>query len=191
MSHDINDDLFDWNDVKAKYDWSSILIGNGFSQNIWKKFGYESLYNDAFHTSGAHFSRKDIALFEGLKTKNFETVLSAISISMVVAKSLEEKWDYIEEREKSIRAALIQAVRDVHVPWKSVHTSVLEPVRKELSRYSSIFTTNYDLLIYWSIMLKPDDFRDYFWAEGFDIANTKIRGKKTKTPLSSRWVASI
>ena len=182
MVRKIDSDLFDWNDIKTKYNRSSILIGNGFSQNIWRGFKYKSLFEKVRHDPMGRFTAQDLAVFNGLRTRNFEAVLSALTTSKAVAKSLGESCANIEERQHNIRNALILAVRNAHIPWKFLYPEILERIGNELLRYPSIFTTNYDLLIYWSIMCQPDGFRDYFWNEEFNIANTEI-WKKEKSKV--------
>jgi hypothetical protein len=40
-------------------------------------------------------------------------------------------------------------------------------MRNELLRIQTVYSTNYDLLIYWSVMTDhPADFRDFFWGPG-------------------------
>lgn len=177
---ELDDNLANWDELKETCDWSGILIGNGFSQNIWKGFGYKSLFETASNGEGAQLSAQDIALFDRLETRNFEIVLSALSTSKAVAKALEQGQALLVERETSIREALIKAVHAVHVPWLNMDDNTLNHVSGALADYASVYCTNYDLLTYWSIMKDPGSFRDYFWSEEFDVTNTEIWGKKTK-----------
>lgn len=180
MTNGLDDYLEDWADLKSQEDWSGLLIGNGFSQNLWQRFGYASLFETASQGDGAQLSAADIALFDRLETRNFEVVLSALATSQIVSAALEQPLAPFSEREESIREALIRAVHSVHVPWHSVPDAHLEHIVSEISRYSSIYCTNYDFMLYWSIMRDPTAFRDYFWSERFDITNTEVWGKKTK-----------
>lgn len=180
MADDLDDNLADWAQLRSEQDWSGLLVGNGFSQNIWRKFGYQSLFETASQDNGAHLEASDISLFDQLGTRNFEMVLSALATSRSVSAALGQPYDQFQERENSIRDALIRAVHAVHIPWNAVPNETLDRLSAELSRYASIYSTNYDLLIYWSIMRDPDSFRDYFWGRQFDIANTEIWGKRTK-----------
>lgn len=180
MTDGLDNNLRDWNELATDDDWSGLLVGNGFSQNIWRGFGYDSLFETASQEDGAHLVAADVSLFDRLETRNFEVVLSALATSKVVALALEEPHVHFEARENSIRAALIRAVHGVHVPWQSVPDATLDRVSGELAKYVAVYCTNYDLLVYWSMMRDPDAFRDYFWAEQFDIADTEIWGKKSK-----------
>jgi len=177
---ELDDNIGTWAEIKDECDWSGLLLGNGFSQNIWTSFGYSSLFETASTGAGATLSADDIALFDRFGTKNFEWVLSALATSKAVLHALGQAHDLIDERENSIREALIQAVHAVHIPWLSIEDEKLDRVAAELATYASIYSTNYDLLLYWSLMRAPGQFRDYFWAREFDVSNTEIWGKTTK-----------
>lgn len=103
-----------------------------------------------------------------------------MATSKAVLHALGQAHELIDQRENSIRAALIQAVHAVHIPWLSIEDAKLERVAAELAKYASIYSTNYDLLLYWALMRAPGQFRDYFWAKEFDVSNTEIWGKTTK-----------
>jgi len=86
--------------------------------------------------------------------------------------------DLIEERYKSIKRTLIETGRNFHIPWKSIPNHVLEDVRNELKEYDRVYSTNYDLIIYWAIMHQNlGGFKDYFFDETFDLGNTEIWGR--------------
>lgn len=180
MTDGLDDKLEKWDTLANQHDWSGLLIGNGFSQNIWQKFGYTSLFEEAASADPGSLTAADISLFEKLQTQNFEQVLSALSTAKSVASALGEDFTEIAAREHSIRAALIHAVHSVHIPWASLSEFILDKVCKELSNFASIYCTNYDLIPYWSIMRDQSAFRDYLWSNFFDIADTEIWGKKSK-----------
>jgi hypothetical protein len=70
-------------------------------------------------------------------------------------------------------------VRSVHLERGEVPDSSLEAIRDELSTYGVIFTTSYDLLVYWAIGFEEEygDFCDCFWGakHGFDAHDTHVR----------------
>lgn len=66
------------------------------------------------------------------------------------------------------------------MPWARVPGASLEKIRSALLDYKSVYSTNYDLIIYWAIMHEDKGgFKDFFWAEYFDLANTQLSGKPT------------
>ncbi len=87
-NHNVDALLSSWSDIAEKKQWSGLLLGNGASQAIWKKFGYESLYKVASSCIDEPLTNNDLRIFEGLKTENFETVLTALRTTEIVCKSL-------------------------------------------------------------------------------------------------------
>jgi hypothetical protein len=174
----LDEKLHDWGDLDEAETWRSLLVGNGLSQNLWAGFGYDSLFDLACARDGAHLDGADRALFDQLRTRNFETVLGALSTSKIVATTLEQSNIYLGEREASIRNALVRAVQSAHVPWTSVPNSHLDIINKHISKFTSIYSTNYDLVIYWAIMRDQNRFRDFFFnsSGAFNIEDTEIRG---------------
>lgn len=55
------------------------------------------------------------------------------------------------KRYRSIQRALGHAIREVHVNRSGISDRTLETIRKELIRYQWIFTTSYDLIVYWAM----------------------------------------
>ena len=119
-------------------------------------------------------SDSDIKLFEILDTTNFEHVLSYLLIGKIINSALGMDTQLIEDRYISIQRGLIQAVNAVHIPWRNLPNSILQRIQDELLRYSYVYSTNYDLLIYWAMMHNENGFKDYFWDVEFDIGNTDI-----------------
>lgn len=88
-------------------------------------------------------------------------------------------FEDVRDRYLSVRSALFEAVRRVHVPWDLLPETTFTKIGRELRRYDIIFSTNYDLLVYWSIMFAAAaNIRDYFWNPdlSFDPTNTEVRG---------------
>lgn len=141
-----------------------------------------SLYDKASSADVLHpLSDADRSLFTSMNTTNFERILGALSIAEAVNKALGLEWNLVRQRYKSIQRALAEAVRAVHVPWHLVSDKVLDTIRSELLNYRLVYSTNYDLLLYWAVMRnEAKGFKDYFWAgERFDITNTKVWEKST------------
>ena len=173
--------LEDWSDIQDEFVDSGLLIGNGASCTVWDRFKYPSLYEKAQSNNIEHqLSSEDITIFEAMDTIDFERVLAALWTTETVCKALQQDFQLVRERYGSIQRALIEAIHDVHIPWPSVSEEVLTKIHTALLPYQSIYSTNYDLLIYWSIMSENTPrFKDYFWSNPgyFDIKDTKIFGE--------------
>jgi hypothetical protein len=110
----------------------------------------------------------------------FEHVLAAIATARRVTIALGLDLPLLFERYTSIQNALVEAVKTTHVPWAHVPGATLEAIRSELLNYRFVYSTNYDLLIYWAMMHETQrGFKDFFWSSYFDLADTKLWGKPT------------
>lgn len=119
-----------------------LLLGNGFSIAAHAPFAYSSLFEIAVSTDP---TLKPI--FERAKTKNFELVIAKTSDLDLKAR---------------VRSALVQAVTDAHPKsslWLSNEqkASCAEFLRDFVGLERGdlrgrIYTTNYDLLLYWVVV---------------------------------------
>jgi hypothetical protein len=106
-------------------------------------------------------------------------VLDTLRIGEVACKAVGHDFEDVRDRYLSVRSALFEAVRRVHVPWDSVPEATFQTIGQELRNYNIIFSTNYDLLVYWSIIFAAAaNIRDYFWNSdlSFDSTNTEVHG---------------
>lgn len=171
-----------WKDVRDPDIWDGILIGNGASMNVWSDFAYKSLYEVAkSNRIDDPLTADDEKVFKKFDTINFELVLGALRTARMVnhahgVSTAEAKTTY-----ENVRRALIQAVHAVHVPWDSIPDANLERIGRHLSRYSHVFSVNYDLIIYWSMMawLHKHQFKDFFFGKPFDLGDTDVTANST------------
>jgi hypothetical protein len=171
-------DLPRWAEVAGYADWTGLLVGNGGSVAIWPPFAYGSLYEIATSEHVDHpLTDSDRELFGALRTENFEQVLASLKIAGLVADALGEDTTALEERYESVQRALFEAVHGVHVPWVEVAEEIIPRIHEILREYRVVFSTNYDLVLYWASMDNGGaGFLDYFWGAGnsFDTFDTEI-----------------
>jgi hypothetical protein len=166
----------------------NLLLGNGFSLGLHGGFQYGSLKQQA--EAAALIGDEERGLFAALGTVDFEKVLSRLVEAQVVndAHHLEDKG-VLRESYLLIRDALIKVVSRTHPLRKDIPSARLVRYRQELRRFRRIFTTNYDLLLYW-IAAQEDaggeslrGFLDFFWNAGntFDAKKVDVlaMGKPT------------
>lgn len=169
--------IIDWDKIK-QYRFESLLIGNGFSIGISDRFKYESLLDqiDLFDITIYPMAR-DLFREDKVNTHNFEEILRVIYHASLVNFY---NQDAIKQLYFNVQKSLIEAVNQSHVAFSDVP---IEAVANEFQKYRSIFTTNYDLIPYWSLMgaLSFHGFCDYFWSSGceFDLSDTDIWDSKT------------
>jgi hypothetical protein len=138
--------LSSWAEIEGELENAVLLLGNGLSINVWPRFGYRSL---ADHAKVDGLTSEDLALFDG--RSNFERVLADLNTAIRVSEAVKMDATPLYERYRSIQRALGHAIREVHVGMSGVPDTTLRAIRKELIRYEWIFTTSYDLIIYWAM----------------------------------------
>ncbi len=155
-----------------------MLLGNGASMAVWRRFAYSSLFSVAQsdHVESP-LGCAELATFDALKTENFEVVLYGLRTTTAVNRALRvEDQGSPEEAYGAVRRALIDAVRWVHP--QRLNDEIRSEVREELRHYEWVYSTNYDLIVYWSMMLESEGegFVDYFWTPDgvFDPTNTEV-----------------
>lgn len=179
--------IHEWPLLKERLDPKVLLLGNGASRAVWPRFEYGSLFEIAQTRIEQPLEKHDIDLFDLLSTKNFEVVLAAL----LSASRVDRAFDFHDQAEaldasyERIQTALGRAVREVHIPWNTVRTSVLEHVNRELREYQAVYSTNYDLLLYWAIMTNPTKIVDFFWnsataSKYFDRENVDVWASATQ-----------
>ncbi|HTZ87462.1 MAG TPA: DUF4917 family protein [Solirubrobacteraceae bacterium] len=132
--------------MAPQFDESVLLLGNGLSINVWPQFDYGSLFD---HAQQGGLTSVDLTLFDG--DTNFETVLAGLNTAIRVNDTLGIETAPVYERYRGIQQALGRVIREVHVTRGAVPDRVLEAIRAELAQYEWIFTTSYDLLLYWAM----------------------------------------
>ncbi len=183
-----NSDLLSWDDIRAAEDvrWRGLLLGNGSSIAVADSFAYPSLYDVACSERIANpLGTTSRRLFQDFGTRNFEFVLASLKLAGRVNAAAEIDAPVLSELYREVQVGLFESVASVHVEWDRVAPRTLGELRRELLRYKRIYSSNYDLLIYWAMLREgdPSDFRDFFWGAGnsFDPADVGIVGDPTLT----------
>lgn len=173
--HPIDDSLATWAELNEHYDgWAGLLLGNGLSRTVWEDFGYPLLYAKAPQDGEEGLTDLDRRLFEALDTENFERVLAELAAAIRMAEALGENPALYLERYRSIQLALGMAVQAVHAGYYDVKDA-LKPIGRVLQEQTYVFTTSYDLIVYWAMgAVGYDHLCDCFWdGECFDPADSE------------------
>lgn len=155
--------LHDWGDIADEEDWQVLLLGNGLSRNVWKPFGYRALFDRAAKEA---LTDEERALFGG--ETNFERVLGELSTAIRAAEILGVSPRRFYRSYGRIQRALGQAVRRVHLTRTQAPDETLAVIREVMESFEWIFTTSYDLLIYWAMGYDGGytPFKDHFRYAG-------------------------
>jgi hypothetical protein len=134
-----------------------LLIGNGFSIAYDPKiFSYNALSNFVKNTNNELL----LKIFEAVKTKNFESIMQQLQISIEIIKALDKNSPLVLEIEKAsnvLKESLIEAVKELHPEHvfkisEEESKCCSEFLQKYLSQDGLVFSSNYDLLLYWVIL---------------------------------------
>jgi hypothetical protein len=132
-----------------------LLLGNGFSISARESFAYPSLFRRA-----GPLSDPVASLFSDLETEDFERVLDVLKRRLECTVEPTADHDDSRRQESEVRAAFIQAVQRVHPDNAAMMgrdecercITFLEHFvgrQRTLRQLGRIYTTNYDLLLYW------------------------------------------
>jgi Domain of unknown function (DUF4917) len=135
-----------WGDVEEAFGEAALLIGNGLSINVWPQFEYETLFVRA---TNCGLTDDDRTLFDG--RSNFEMTLADLNTAIRVNETVGMDAAPVYRHYRNIQLALGKAIREVHVKRSDVPDEILMAIREELLRYEWIFTTSYDLIVYWAM----------------------------------------
>lgn len=148
---------------------AALLLGNGSSMALHEKFNFPSLLDAA---KRARKLGKAEAVFEKLRTSDFEFVLRVCWHAYVVNEALGNPSSEIQNTYELVRDALIGAVRQVHCLPSEIQDALLA-VGKFASSFSKIITLNYDLTMYWAMLLYNTEQKANYFKDAFiKLGNT-------------------
>jgi hypothetical protein len=135
----------------------TLLLGNGFSIQY---FSYKTLLEKADLKEDDPLR----ALFRSLETTDFEAVIKALEDASVVEAAYgngQRSVEFDSDADR-LRKALVQTVRATHPPYRDDIRNEIPSCIQFLKLFDSVFTLNYDLLLYWVILEETELFRDGF-----------------------------
>ncbi|KTD54923.1 hypothetical protein Lsai_2515 [Legionella sainthelensi] len=160
-----------WNEICSKYKDASLILGNGASIAFDAIFDYQSLYEVANQTN--LIEGKLLNLFEKFNTENFELVLYRLWQAKEVLNVLDISTEFLDDNYSLCREALISTVHKAHIKYDNendVFIKKLNQAYKFLMNFKTVFSLNYDLILYWIIAKGNTDsdkkgniFKDCFW----------------------------
>ena len=154
-----------------------LLLGNGFSRACRNDiFAYDALFNRANFLRLSPPAQK---AFEALGTTDFEVVMSALRNAAILVSlygsEVAPLRRQLEQDAEALKEVLVSAIADSHPARPGdIPLAGYRAARTFLSNFDSIYTVNYDLLLYWALMqdeLPPPD------LQGDDGFRTPESGK--------------
>lgn len=145
---------------RTKGEGRALLIGNGFSAPHFN-------YTNILEKSGLEQNGPIFNLFKNLNTVDFEMVVRSLEEAAVVGRSYDnnDHADKLERDAQKIREALVVAVKTIHPEYREEIKHQLGNASGFLYHFNSVFSLNYDLLLYW-VMLEFSFYNDGFGRGG-------------------------
>ncbi len=147
-----------------------LLLGNGFSISCKPDvFVYGKLFDQA-DFSTLSLSAKQA--FESLKTQDFEKVIKALRDSASVLTNYpsitSSTINQLKDDADGLGELLVQTIASSHPEWPGeISDTEYAAVASFIKHFGSIYTLNYDLLLYWSQMHSVSPFATSTHDDGF------------------------
>lgn len=146
-----------------------LLLGNGFSIALKPKiFSYSSLYDRANFSDVKYAT----AIFEALATRDFEQVIQVLVAASKLLKAYPGApaplVKQLESDSGKLKNILVSAIAENHPdrPY-DVLPEQYAACREFLYEFNHVYTLNYDVLLYWSLMQDKVDELDLLPDDGF------------------------
>lgn len=137
-----------------------LLLGNGFSMAYDSEiFSYNALHDFIQQVDNELLSK----LFDIVKTKNFELIMQQLDNFEALIHAFgtdEELRIKVKAASEALKESLLEAIKSLHpehvftIPQHK-NDACASFLNRFLSTTGHIFTTNYDLLLYWVLMRNP------------------------------------
>lgn len=155
--------IFNWEEISNEFT-DGLVLGNGASIAFDPRFRYSSLLGSAEESGLVSSDVRKV--FEHLRTTDFELVLRMLWHSNMINDALEIAYDRTKEAYISVRSALIEIVREIHVTHEEVEDNLLL-ASQFMQQFSTVVSLSYDVLVYWAILIGNDStvthrFKDCF-----------------------------
>ena len=158
----------------------NLLLGNGFSTSYDGNISYEKIHRVIAKYIEINNDEILSAFFEVVKSKNIENILYQMNIFYELYNKFEGVSNFSENvihATKTLKEFFIETVNDLQLSnVNDVNTDKSEYIYKTFlsfflkfeNRDYKIFSTNYDLLLYWILMINKKRSTIAPFCDGFD-----------------------
>ena len=158
-----------WDWIKNQYNNCPLLLGNGFSLNFSERLLYRNLYENYIQDCPDEIT----SLFKEFDSTNFEIILEHLESTERVCKAIGIAQKRITRNKELIKQGLIDSINRIHPTPDEIHLAQIKRVAEQITDFDQIFTTNYDLFLYY-LILESKKFGDYFYFENRDDDRFKL-----------------
>ena len=183
MQHEIKE----WKEIHKDYERGALLLGNGASIAVNSQFDYTSLLD--YLKKEKLFDDAISQLFKSFNTKDFELILRLLWQASKVNNALLIKDKTTYQAYHRVRENLIKAIRDIHPSYSTVLPQ-LGTINNFLKKFNTVISLNYDLIVYWAMMLRLDTgdghyLKDCFKRHRFDDSLGDFKELEDKEELTT------
>lgn len=160
--------ILNWSEIKAKYAYSDLYVGNGFSIKISNQLAYNSLF-DKFLEELAVIDKE---IFKQFGTTNFELILEKIGNAISVDEIYKVPSDPLIASLPKLKKGLVATINKNHPRHAQINAEIFDKLSFEFDSFGDVYTTNYDTFLYKIVMSTKDRYeagqkikryQDYFW----------------------------
>lgn len=151
------DEVIEWAKGAEGKSGPHLLLGNGFSMAFNpEQFSYKALKDRADQENEIGVISK--RLFDARNTNDFEGVIRELDATVTVLESMdgsehEELIEQLKREAEDLKDSLARAIADLHPDIHyDIDDEAFRRVGEFLRPYVNIYTTNYDVLLYWVLM---------------------------------------
>jgi hypothetical protein len=180
------------NSLRKKNRRKHLLFGNGFSIAYDAKiFSYNALSN--FIDKSPDESLKE--LFKVINTKNFELIMRQLENFVQIAQVFNADTTLIskiQEASQTLKDSLIDAVKALHpehvfeIPEEK-SKSCFNFIQEYLQGDGKVFSTNYDLLLYWVLMRNQAEYAIDGFGRELENSDEIIKGEDPEFSSELIW----
>lgn len=159
--------IHDWGDL-CDDGWNTLLLGNGASIAVDRRFGYGALL--ALARDEGLITQNIQSVFDYLRTEDFELVLNMLWHTNHVNRALRIE-DAVSRRAYSeIKRALIETVRRHHPSYEDISRH-LKPAYEFMAQFQTVVSLNYDLIGYWALLAGNEALGKRRFKDCFTVSN--------------------
>lgn len=145
--------LWDWSEIENKFGHNNLLLGNGASIAIDSRLSYHSLYEQV--CNNRKLNNDLLNIFKYFETTNFEFIMKLLLEASQVNEALNIEENKTKEYYYQLRDALISTIREIHPTYSDVE-HLIAPIASFLNNFKTVVSLNYDLLVYWAMLVGND-----------------------------------
>ena len=152
-----------------------LLLGNGFGIACKPDiFIYKKLFEQADFSALSPSAKE---AFGRLETNDFERVIKSLHDAAKVLSAYKENNELVAKLNKDaedIKELLVKTIAKSHPNCPTdITNEEYTTCQKFLNNFDSIYTLNYDLLLYWTIMHNPKGQKP-IWEDGFSTSYSDV-----------------